>query len=130
MEAVEDHVGGNNRALAQAIAAEHPGVCVAAEHPGVCVAAEHPGVCVAAEHPGVCVAAEHPGVCIAIYKLHLHWPGCVEHGPTLVIAECVCVHWKELEVDLTVTSVTGPWFIPPPTFTHSVGIHSVYSMLQ
>ena len=28
VEAVEDHVGGNNRALAQAIAAEHPGVCV------------------------------------------------------------------------------------------------------
>ena len=60
MEAVEDHVGGNNRALAHAIA----------------------------------IAAEHPGVCVAIYKLHLHWPGCVEHGPTLVIAECVCVHWK------------------------------------
>ena len=28
VEAVEDHVGGNNHALAQAIAAEHPGVCV------------------------------------------------------------------------------------------------------
>ena len=28
VEAVEDHVGGNNRALAQTIAAEHPGVCV------------------------------------------------------------------------------------------------------
>ena len=28
VEAVEDHVGGNNCALAQAIAAEHPGVCV------------------------------------------------------------------------------------------------------
>ena len=28
VEAVEDHVGGNNSALAQTIAAEHPGVCV------------------------------------------------------------------------------------------------------
>ena len=28
VEAVEDHVGGNNRALAQTMAAEHPGVCV------------------------------------------------------------------------------------------------------
>ena len=27
MEAVEDYVGGNNHALAHAIAAEHPGVC-------------------------------------------------------------------------------------------------------
>ena len=27
VEAVEDHVGGNNYALAQAIAAKHPGVC-------------------------------------------------------------------------------------------------------
>ena len=33
MEAVEDHVGGNNSALAQTIAAEHPGVCAC-----VCVA--------------------------------------------------------------------------------------------
>ena len=65
VEAVEDHVGGNNHALAQAIAAEHPGVC-ACSH----ILGNHQS---STQHPAMsctCDSCEEPTllcVCVCVY---------------------------------------------------------------
>ena len=71
MEAVEDYVGGNNPALAEAIAAEHPGVCVC-----------------------VCVAIYKPHLHYPSYVEHgptLVIPMCAHVFACICVCICVCV---------------------------------------